>query len=198
MNDSIIYYSDVVSEDGSKYHDFRCLCAVTREISRDIIICSKVKLIQNITYFNILYDICTRRWCFYIFIIFLIAPNGVSSSRHSDALHILYSDRKLPPRVVNGGFTYQVVESSAHSFGIDPQLPLARVTVPRLAHMVPFEQLLRVINPVNGVSVDGQRVVGFVGLVLDPRIYDTGFTGICVHGNNKQTRIKKKKIPSVQ
>lgn len=69
---------------------------------------------------------------------------------------------------VNSVCTYQVVKSSAHSFGIDPQLPLARVTVPRLAHMIPFEQLLRVINSVNGVSVDGQRVICLVGLVFDP------------------------------
>lgn len=85
--------------------------------------------------------------------------------------------------------THQIVKSSAHSLGIDPQLPLARVTVPRLAHVVPFEQLLRVIDPVYGVPVDGQRVVSLVGLVLDPRINGAWFTGVCVR-RGKITRIK--------
>lgn len=93
---------------------------------------------------------------------------------------------------------HQVVESSAHSLGIDPQLPLARVTVPRLAHMVPFEQLLRVINPVNGVSVDGQRVVRFVGLVLDPRIYDTRLTGMRVREYGLVVRVVEDVVPVAQ
>lgn len=51
--------------------------------------------------------------------------------------------------------TYQVVESSAHSFGVDPQLPFTRVTVPRLTNVIPFEQFFRVVDPVDGVPVDG-------------------------------------------
>lgn len=94
------------------------------------------------------------------------------------------------PIAITSAFTvliaYQVVKSSGHSFRVDPQLPLARMPVPRLAHVVPFEQLLRVVYPVHGMSVYGQRVVRFFGRVFDPRVYDARFTGIYEEKNKKK------------
>lgn len=83
---------------------------------------------------------------------------------------------------------HQVVKSSGHSLGVDPQLPFSRVAVPRLTHVVPFEQLLRVVDPVYGVPVDRQRVIGLFGRVLDPRVYHPRLTGICtIQTSVKQT-----------
>lgn len=81
--------------------------------------------------------------------------------------------------------TYQVIKSSGHSFRVDPQLPFSGMPVPRLAHVIPFEQLLRVVYPVHSMSVDGQRVIRFIGRVFDPRVYDTRFTWICKEKNIK-------------
>jgi len=84
--------------------------------------------------------------------------------------------------------THQVIKSPAHAFRIDPQLPFARVTVPRLAYVIPFEQFLRVIDPVDGMPVDGQRVVRFVRRIFNPRVYDAGFaSGFCVNEKNDIT-----------
>lgn len=98
-------------------------------------------------------------------------------------------------RVHRSDHSYQVVKSSGHSFCVNPQLPFARMPVPRLAHVIPFEQLLRVVYPVHSMSVDSQRVVRFVGRVFNPRVYNARLTRIC---KKKKKRCIKKQCCSIR
>ena len=55
--------------------------------------------------------------------------------------------------------SYQVVESAADSLAIDPDLPLSRSAVPRLAGVVPAVQAKRIVESIQGVSVHRHGVV---------------------------------------
>lgn len=64
--------------------------------------------------------------------------------------------------------TYQIVESSANSFIIDPDLPLSRFPIPRLAHVVPSEEFNWIIETMYCVSIHHEHVVTPFVMIRDP------------------------------
>lgn len=50
--------------------------------------------------------------------------------------------------------SYPVMETSSDPFGVDPQLPLSRSSVPTVTGMVPSVQPQRVVQSEEGVAVD--------------------------------------------